>query len=79
MSKKLTPTFQQDAVEVIEQNTVFQGFFRFDKLRLKTRRFDGSWSDTMSRCTAWRTLPTDDISSADQRTFQIDYRVLRSP
>ncbi|MFG1490411.1 hypothetical protein ABMA58_14265, partial [Oceanospirillum sp. HFRX-1_2] len=49
MSKKLTPTFHQDAVEIIEKNTVFQGFFRFDKLRLKTRRFDGGWSEVMSR------------------------------
>lgn len=49
MSQKLVPTFQQDAVEVIDQNTVFKGFFRFDKLRLKTRRFDGGWSEEMSR------------------------------
>lgn len=49
MRTKLTPTFHQDAVEIVEQKTVFQGFFRFDKLRLKTRTFAGGWSDTMSR------------------------------
>ncbi len=49
MSKGLIPTFAQDAVEVLEKRTVFQGFFRFDKLRIKTRKFDGNWSGVMSR------------------------------
>ena len=49
MNQKLSPTFGADAVEILEKNTVFQGFFRFDKLRLKTRKFNGGWSEAMSR------------------------------
>lgn len=49
MSRPLTPSFHQDAVEIVEKNTVFQGFFRFDKLRLRTRHFEGGWSNTFSR------------------------------
>ncbi|WP_417596912.1 NUDIX domain-containing protein [Oceanospirillum sp.] len=49
MSEQLTPTFAQDSVEILEKHTVFQGFFRFDKLRIKTRKFAGGWSGVMSR------------------------------
>lgn len=49
MTAKLTPTFQHDAVEIVDKKTVFQGFFRFDKLRLRTRAFRGGWTQEMSR------------------------------
>lgn len=36
-------------VDVVEKKTVFQGYFRIDRYRLRHRRFDGSWSGEMTR------------------------------
>ncbi|WP_237113353.1 NUDIX domain-containing protein [Pseudohongiella spirulinae] len=44
-----TPTYQQDDVEVISRERVFQGFFAVDKLSLKHRRYAGDWSPSFSR------------------------------
>ena len=36
-------------VEILEKKTVFQGYFRVDRYRLKFRRFDGDWSEEATR------------------------------
>ena len=41
--------FSDKDVEVIERKTVYHGFFRMDKLRLRHRLFDGSWSEQCDR------------------------------
>ena len=43
------PGFHATDVEVIEQNTVFEGFFRMEKLSLRHKKFDGSWTGAISR------------------------------
>ncbi len=39
----------RDDVEIIEKTAAFQGYFRIDRYRLRHRRFDGGWSDVMTR------------------------------
>jgi ADP-ribose pyrophosphatase len=39
---------EQD-IEIIEKEVVFDGFFRMDRYRLRHRRFDGTWTGEMSR------------------------------
>jgi len=36
-------------VELIEKTTPYQGYFRIDVYRLRHKRFDGGWSQVMSR------------------------------
>ena len=36
-------------IEVIQRDTVFQGFYRLDRVRLKHRQFDGSMGPEISR------------------------------
>jgi ADP-ribose diphosphatase len=36
-------------VEIIEKTTAFKGYFQVDRYRLKYRKFDGGWSDEMTR------------------------------
>ena len=36
-------------ITLIEKSTPFQGYFRIDRYRLKHRRFDGGWTDEMTR------------------------------
>jgi ADP-ribose pyrophosphatase len=36
-------------IEVIEKTTPFQGYFRIDRYRLRHRKFDGDWTDEMTR------------------------------
>jgi ADP-ribose pyrophosphatase len=36
-------------IKLIEKTTPFQGYFRIDRYRLKHRRFDGGWTDEMTR------------------------------
>lgn len=43
------PTYQQDDVEIIRRERVFQGFFAVDKLTLKHRRYAGDWSPPFTR------------------------------
>ncbi|WP_237057193.1 NUDIX domain-containing protein [Microbulbifer sediminum] len=45
----LTPAFSADAVEVVERETVFDGFFKMLRLRLRHRLFRGGWSDVFTR------------------------------
>lgn len=49
MKTALKPRYHQSDVEIVSQQTAFQGFFKLEKLRLKQRKFDGSWSETFSR------------------------------
>ncbi len=41
--------FSIEDVEQRESNTVFQGFFKMEALRLKHRLFEGGWSNEISR------------------------------
>lgn len=41
--------FGGDDVEILERETLHDGFFRMDRLRLRHRRFAGDWSAPMSR------------------------------
>ncbi len=41
--------FSPEDVQVLEQKTVFQGFFSMLKLRVKHRLFNGGWSEVISR------------------------------
>ena len=38
-----------DDVNVLRQETVFQGYYRVDRYHLKHRRHDGGWTETMIR------------------------------
>jgi len=48
MSDLSTP-FTRDDVDIRQTETVYQGFFRMLRLRLRHRRFDGSWTGEMTR------------------------------
>ena len=39
----------RDDVEIIGQETLYQGFFRLDRVRLRHRLFEGGWSDELKR------------------------------
>lgn len=41
--------FGRADVEILDLKTVFQGYFRIDRYRLRHRHFDGSWSTPMMR------------------------------
>ena len=42
--------FDNDAdVELIERRTEYAGFFRLDRLQLRHRRFDGGWTEPLTR------------------------------
>lgn len=43
------PAFTQDDLQIIDQHTVFQGFFRINQYRIKHKLFAGGWSETFSR------------------------------
>ncbi|MFI2812966.1 NUDIX domain-containing protein [Microbulbifer sp. M83] len=45
----LVPEFSTDAVEVVERETVFDGFFKMLRLRLRHRLFRGGWSEIFTR------------------------------
>ena len=36
-------------LDILEKQTVFQGYFRIDRYRLRHRKFDGGWSEVISR------------------------------
>ena len=39
----------EDALEIIDHETAYQGFFRVGRYRLRHRRYDGGWSPEISR------------------------------
>ncbi|MCH8536722.1 MAG: ADP-ribose diphosphatase [Alkalimonas sp.] len=43
------PSFSNEDVEVSDKSTVFQGFFRIERYRLRHKLFAGGWSDWMER------------------------------
>jgi len=43
------PEFTEDDIQIVEQQTVYKGYFRIDRYRLKHRLFAGGWSDVMMR------------------------------
>lgn len=43
------PSFHPSDVEILDQNTVFQGFFRISSLRVKHKLFQGGWSAEVKR------------------------------
>lgn len=46
----MTPaTFTQDDVVIEQRETLFQGFYRLDKLHLKHKLFEGGYSKTITR------------------------------
>ena len=53
-------------IRLVSRETVFQGYFRIDRYRLRHRRFDGQWSEEISRevfvrGTAVAVLPYDPV------------------
>lgn len=40
---------QDPRIDLRERVTTFQGYFRIDRYRLRHRRFDGGWTDEMTR------------------------------
>jgi ADP-ribose pyrophosphatase len=42
-------TVPERAVEVLEKTTPYRGFFRLDAYRLRHRKFDGGWTQELSR------------------------------
>lgn len=43
------PSFSNQDVEVSDKSTIFQGFFRIERYRLRHKLFAGGWSDWMDR------------------------------
>ena len=39
---------EQD-IDIRDKETVYDGFFRMDRYRLRHRKFDGSWTPEVSR------------------------------
>jgi ADP-ribose pyrophosphatase len=50
MASELTPiTYADKDVEIIDRTTVWESFFRIDRIRLRHRLFAGGWSETFQR------------------------------
>lgn len=43
------PPFGAGDVEIVEHETVYRGYFRIDRYRLRHRLFGGGWSDIVTR------------------------------
>jgi len=43
------PSFHLKDVEIVDQSTVFQGFFRINTYKFRHRLYNGGWSDVVSR------------------------------
>lgn len=43
------PTYCQSDVELLQRERAFDGFFKLDRLQLRHRRFDGSWTEPLLR------------------------------
>lgn len=42
-------TVSHPDIEILEHATMYQGYFRMDRYRLRHRKFDGGWTDEMTR------------------------------
>lgn len=40
---------EDERVEILEKTTPFKGYFQIDRYRLRHRKFDGGWTDEMTR------------------------------
>lgn len=50
MAKDLpTHELTKDDVEILKRETVYEGFYRMERLRLRHRKFAGDWSSTLKR------------------------------
>ena len=49
MDVKDGPCFSGDDVEILEKTTVYEGFFRMHRYRLKHRLIEGGWSHIITR------------------------------
>lgn len=49
MTIRIKPSFNKTDVEILEKNTVYQGYFRMDKYSVRHRLFDGGISKPLSR------------------------------
>ncbi len=43
------PALSRDDVEIVEKATVYKGRFQIDRYRLRHKRHDGDWSETITR------------------------------
>ncbi|GAM67737.1 ADP-ribose pyrophosphatase [Vibrio sp. JCM 19236] len=43
------PSYSNQDVEIIEQETLYQGFFKMVKYRFRHKLFEGGWSDIVQR------------------------------
>jgi ADP-ribose pyrophosphatase len=43
------PSFHPEDVEILDQSTIFQGFFRIDSYKVKHKLFQGGWSGEVKR------------------------------
>ncbi|AEF55806.1 NUDIX domain-containing protein [Marinomonas posidonica] len=46
---KFTPSYRREDVEVLQDECVYKGFFEMRKLTLRHRKFNGDWSQPMTR------------------------------
>lgn len=46
---KFKPTYQQSDVEIRRDDVVYDGFFKMNKRELRHRKFNGEWSEFMTR------------------------------
>lgn len=46
---KFKPTYQQSDVEIRKDEVVYDGFFKMNKRELRHRKFNGEWSEFMTR------------------------------
>ena len=44
-----SPQYTQSDVEILDQEWVFRGYFGVRQVRLRHRKFDGGWSDSITR------------------------------
>ena len=60
-------TLGRDDVELLDHDTVFKGYYRMDRYRLRHRKYDGQWSrpitrEVLERGHAAAVLPYDPVS-----------------
>ncbi|RLA04640.1 MAG: ADP-ribose diphosphatase, partial [Gammaproteobacteria bacterium] len=60
-------TLGRDDVELLDHDTVFQGYFHMDRYRLRHRKYDGDWSrpitrEVLERGHAAAVLPYDPVT-----------------
>ncbi len=49
MTRPGPTTMNRDDVELLEHDTVFQGYYRMDRYQLRHRKYDGQWSRPITR------------------------------